>query len=41
MKYNKLNGDIAVKEAANDPLREHATIDNIVVSMVAMKSVMN
>ncbi|KZP14107.1 CGI-121-domain-containing protein [Athelia psychrophila] len=39
-KYNKLNGEIAVKEAAGDTDREHGVVDNIVTSAVAMKSVM-
>ncbi|KAF5322926.1 hypothetical protein D9619_001268 [Psilocybe cf. subviscida] len=40
-KYNKLNNEVAVKEAAKDPKREHMIVDEIVVSSVAMKSVMN
>ncbi|EGO30133.1 hypothetical protein SERLADRAFT_454421 [Serpula lacrymans var. lacrymans S7.9] len=39
-KYYKLNVEPAVKEAAGDDVRERAIIDNIVVSSVAMKSVM-
>jgi len=38
-KYNKLNGDLVVKESQNNPTHEHRIIDNIVVSLVAMKSV--
>ena len=38
--YHKLNAEPAIKEAACDRGREHAIIDNIVVSSVAMKSVM-
>jgi hypothetical protein len=37
--YNKLNEDHFIKEMQNDPAREHHLIDNIVVSLVAMKSV--
>lgn len=37
--YNKLNVDPVIREAQNDPAREHHLIDNIVVSLVAMKSV--
>jgi hypothetical protein len=37
--YNKLNGDPFIKERQNDPVHEHHLIDNIVVSLVAMKSV--
>ncbi|KAI6099057.1 kinase binding protein CGI-121-domain-containing protein [Pisolithus sp. B1] len=39
-KHYKLNGEPALKEVANDGNRERAVIDNIVVSTVAMKSVM-
>ncbi|KIM42761.1 hypothetical protein M413DRAFT_18501 [Hebeloma cylindrosporum] len=39
-KYHKLNNEVAIKEVANDPLRERRIVDNIVVSSVAMKSVM-
>jgi len=38
--YHKLNTEPAIKEALGDPDREHAIVDNIVVSTVAMKSVM-
>jgi hypothetical protein len=38
--YHKLNTEPAIKEAVDDPGREHAIVDNIVVSTVAMKSVM-
>ncbi|KAI6004305.1 kinase binding protein CGI-121-domain-containing protein [Pisolithus albus] len=38
-KHYKLNGEPALKEAAGDGNRERAVIDNIVVSTVAMKSV--
>jgi len=38
-KYNKLGGDPIIKEIQNDPAHEHRLIDNIVVSLVAMKSV--
>jgi EKC/KEOPS complex subunit CGI121/TPRKB len=38
-KYNKLNVDPVIREAQNNPAREHHLIDNIVVSLVAMKSV--
>jgi hypothetical protein len=37
--YNKLNVDPVIREAQNDPTREHHLIDNIVISLVAMKSV--
>jgi hypothetical protein len=37
--YNKLNGDLVIRETQNDPTRERHLIDNIVVSLVAMKSV--
>jgi EKC/KEOPS complex subunit CGI121/TPRKB len=37
--YNKLGGDPIIKEIQDDPTREHSLIDNIVVSLVAMKSV--
>ena len=37
--YNKLNGDLVIRESQNDPTREHHLIDNIVISLVAMKSV--
>ena len=37
--YNKLNADPVIREAQNDPTREHHLIDNIVISLVAMKSV--
>ncbi|KAF8164797.1 kinase binding protein CGI-121-domain-containing protein [Crassisporium funariophilum] len=40
-KYHKLNGEMAIKEAAGNPVRERVIVDNIVVSSVAMKSVMN
>ncbi|KIM79467.1 hypothetical protein PILCRDRAFT_823362 [Piloderma croceum F 1598] len=39
-KYHKLNTEPAIKEAVGDSGREHAIVDNIVVSTVAMKSVM-
>ncbi|KAI0352537.1 CGI-121-domain-containing protein [Trametes cingulata] len=39
-KYYKLNGEPAVKDAAKDPARERAIVDEIVTSSVAMKSVM-
>ncbi|KAG6331815.1 hypothetical protein ID866_7275 [Astraeus odoratus] len=39
-KYYKLNGDLALKEAAGDKGRQRTIIDNVVVSTVAMKSVM-
>jgi len=40
-KYNKLNGDLAIREAQrhSDPTSEHHLIDEIVISLVAMKSV--
>jgi len=38
-KYNKLNGDLAIREAQRDPTSEHHLIDEIVISLVAMKSV--
>ncbi|KAH9956799.1 CGI-121-domain-containing protein [Russula dissimulans] len=38
-KYNKLNGDLAIREAQRDPKSEHHLIDEIVISLVAMKSV--
>jgi hypothetical protein len=37
--YNKLNADPVIREAQNDPTREHHLVDNIVISLVAMKSV--
>ena len=37
--YNKLGGDPIIKELHNDLVRERHQIDNIVVSLVAMKSV--
>ena len=37
--YNKLGGDPIIEEIQNDPAYEHHIIDNIVVSLVAMKSV--
>jgi len=37
--YNKLNGDLVMRESQNNPTHEHHIIDNIVVSLVAMKSV--
>jgi len=40
MKYHKLNTEPAIKEIGDDPARKHAVVDNIVVSSVAMKSVM-
>ncbi|KAF8905833.1 hypothetical protein CPB84DRAFT_1771294 [Gymnopilus junonius] len=39
-KYHKLNSEVAIKEVVNDPIREKAIVDNIVVTSVAMKSVM-
>ncbi|KZV63249.1 CGI-121-domain-containing protein, partial [Peniophora sp. CONT] len=39
-KYNKLNGEPAIKEAGKDVTRERLIVNNIVTSMVAMKSVM-
>ncbi|ETW84598.1 hypothetical protein HETIRDRAFT_314488 [Heterobasidion irregulare TC 32-1] len=39
-KYHKLNAEVAVKEAGKDTARERRIVDNIVVSTVAMKSVM-
>ena len=40
LQYHKLNNEAAIKEAASDPRRERRIVDNIVVSSVAMKSVM-
>ncbi len=40
LQYYKLNGEVIIKEAAKDPPKEHAIIDEIVTSSVAMKSVM-
>lgn len=37
---HKLNNEIAVREVSGDIEREHAVIDEIVISSVAMKSVM-
>ena len=37
--YNKLGGDPIIEETQNDPVHQHRLIDNIVVSLVAMKSV--
>ncbi|KAI0314734.1 CGI-121-domain-containing protein [Amylostereum chailletii] len=39
-KYHKLNGEPAIASAGKDGERERAVVDNIVVSSVAMKSVM-
>ncbi|KAJ7457680.1 kinase binding protein CGI-121-domain-containing protein [Mycena galericulata] len=39
-KYHKLGGEVAVREAKDDLEREHAVVDGIVVSSVAMKNVM-
>lgn len=39
-KHYKLNTEPGVQEAAGDVLRQQAVINNIVVSSVAMKSVM-
>ncbi|PPQ78807.1 hypothetical protein CVT25_010676 [Psilocybe cyanescens] len=39
-KYYKLNNEVAVKEAADNLVRERAIVDNIVISSVAMKNVM-
>ncbi|TFK35038.1 kinase binding protein CGI-121-domain-containing protein [Crucibulum laeve] len=39
-KYNKLNDELAIRNAQGDDTREHIAVDNIVVSTVAMKSVM-
>ncbi|EIM85448.1 CGI-121-domain-containing protein [Stereum hirsutum FP-91666 SS1] len=39
-KYYKLNSESAVKEIRSDANQEHAVVDKIVVSSVAMKSVM-
>lgn len=39
-KHYKLNGELALMEIASDSDRERAVIDNIVISTVAMKSVM-
>ncbi|KJA18218.1 hypothetical protein HYPSUDRAFT_45553 [Hypholoma sublateritium FD-334 SS-4] len=39
-RYYKLNGEVVIKEAAKNPPKEHAIIDEIVTSSVAMKSVM-
>lgn len=39
LQYHKLNTEVAVKEAAGDSAREHEIVDNIVISSVAMKSV--
>ena len=38
--YHKLNGEPVIKEAGKDITRERLVVDNIVTSMVAMKSVM-
>ncbi|PPR00482.1 hypothetical protein CVT24_004537 [Panaeolus cyanescens] len=40
-KYHKLNNDPAVKEAFKSTTRERMVVDEIVVSSVAMKTVMN
>lgn len=40
LQYYKLNNEPAVKDVAGDIAREHRVVDNIVVSSVAMKSVM-
>ncbi|KAJ3508447.1 hypothetical protein NLJ89_g5747 [Agrocybe chaxingu] len=39
-KYHKLHGEVAIEEAGQDPQKEHAIVDKIVISSVAMKSVM-
>ncbi|KDQ65139.1 hypothetical protein JAAARDRAFT_28791 [Jaapia argillacea MUCL 33604] len=39
-KYYKLNGEPVLEEVAGDTQRERAVLDNIVVSSVAMKTVM-
>ncbi|KAJ7246402.1 kinase binding protein CGI-121-domain-containing protein, partial [Mycena rebaudengoi] len=39
-KYHKLGNEIAIRDAQNDLERERAIINNVVVSSVAMKSVM-
>ncbi|KAJ7695735.1 kinase binding protein CGI-121-domain-containing protein [Mycena rosella] len=39
-KYHKLGNEAAVRDAKNDLEREHAVVDSIVTSSVAMKSVM-
>jgi hypothetical protein len=41
LQYYKLAGDVALKEAGTDELQAHRVIDNIAISTVAMKSVMN
>ena len=38
--YYKLNNELAIKECAKDATKEHAVVDEIVTSSVAMKSVM-
>ncbi|KAF8158967.1 kinase binding protein CGI-121-domain-containing protein [Mycena galopus ATCC 62051] len=38
-KYHKLGNEVAVRDAKGDLEREHAVVDGIVVSSVAMKSV--
>ncbi|KAJ7081371.1 CGI-121-domain-containing protein [Mycena belliarum] len=39
-KYYKLGNEAGIRDAKDDPEREHAVVDHIVVSSVAMKSVM-
>ncbi|KAJ7043843.1 kinase binding protein CGI-121-domain-containing protein [Mycena alexandri] len=39
-KYYKLGSEVSVRDAKNDPEREYGVVDGIVVSSVAMKSVM-
>jgi len=39
-KYHRLHTEPAIKETAGNPTREHAVVDDVVVSSVAMKCVM-
>jgi EKC/KEOPS complex subunit CGI121/TPRKB len=38
--YHKLNNELAVRECTEDVAREYDVVDEIVISSVAMKSVM-
>lgn len=40
-KYYKLNNEAAIRNLSGDLVRERYLVDNIVVSSVAMKSVMS
>lgn len=40
IQYHKLGNEVGIREAKDNPERERAVVDGIVVSSVAMKSVM-